>query len=151
VRPAAGGNLFEYLTLHRVDDPPARVVARDVNNLAVGGAGQLVGTRSDRHPARHGVADGVEPEEFPFVAGCVFDREEESVALRRRHETVRLRPDLDPLDDMICPGVDDVNVVPRRIRDVEFLRGSRRPRFARRTEDERQTDDKTIHFPIPRS
>ena len=37
------------------------------------------------------------------------------------HEPVRLRPDLDPLDDPVRRRVDDVEVVARRVGDVQLL------------------------------
>ena len=121
VRAAARGDPRQDFGLHRVDDPPRGIVAGDIGDLPIGRAGELVGARADRHPPRHRVGDGVEPEEFPRVALGVLDRDEDLVAVCGRDEAVRLRPDFHPLDHPVGRGVDDVEVVARGVGHVELL------------------------------
>src|SRR5262249_35100039 len=147
-RPPAGRDLLEHLALDCVDDPPRGVVARDVSDLTVRGAGQLVGTRPNRHPARYGVGSRVEPEEFPLVAARVFNRDEYTVALRRGRQAMRLRPDFYPLDDLVRGGVDDVDVVAEGVGHVQ-LRGGRAHGVGRGRKRSHKRDGEDDHRKSP--
>ena len=105
----------------RVDDPPRSVVARDVGNLAVGRASELVRARADLHSSLHRIGKRIEPEELAKVAPGILYGNKDLLAGKGGDKTVRLGPELHAFDYLVGGGINDVEVVARGIGHVELL------------------------------